>query len=398
MTNLSNRGRMLKPSVTLELSALARGLQDAGRPVINLTAGEPDFPTPELVVEAAHHALREKKHFWYTPTPGVKPLREKIAQVYAQRLGVPFTFDQTVVTNGAKQALFDALAAVTDPGDRVGILTPYWVTYVEQARILGCEPVEIPCPADGGFRPDLEVLERELGRGLRVLMVNSPCNPTGAAFGRRDWEPILDLVARSQTLILSDEIYEDIVFSDEGHVSPLHVRPELADRTCVVSGLSKAFAMTGWRIGYAMGPADWIRAMSALQGHTTSNINAVTQQAALVALDHRELIGPMVEKFAARRSLVLQRLAQLPMVSAHEPEGTFYIYLDVTKPMQSRGDDTSSLARWLLEEHAVAVIPGVAFGDDTHLRLSFAASEATLNEAWDRLANAFAMAVRPAVG
>ena len=385
----SGRAAAIRPSATLELSARAKALAVAGEPVINLSAGEPDLPTPAPIVEAAHRAL-EEGHFSYTATPGVPPLREAIARTYCERLGLELTADQVVVSNGAKQALFNALATCTDPGDRIGVLRPYWVTYVEQARALGCEPVVIGCPSESGFRCDLDDLRRALEEGLRVLVVNSPGNPTGASWSREDWASLLDLVSSYETLLVSDEIYEDIVYAPHRHVSPLHVRPELAGRTCVVSGFSKAFAMTGWRVGFSIAPRDWAASMSALQGHTTSNVNAVAQQAALAALSRRDVIAPMVDVFRRRRDRVVERLASIPGLVARVPEGTFYLYLDARGLLgrDAYAEDVDAVAKRLLEEHKVVLVPGTAFGDGDHLRLSFAASDAHLDEAFDRLGEA----------
>ena len=380
----SDRAHCIQASVTLELAARAKALAAAGEPVINLSAGEPDMPTPAPIVEAAHRALDEG-HFGYTATPGVLPLRKALARTYTERLGLEFSPAQFVVSNGAKQALYNALATCTDPGQRVGVLCPYWVTYVEQARALGATPVVIECPASEGFRPDLDALRDELKRGLRVLIVNSPGNPTGAVYSREDWAAILDAVSATDTLLISDEIYEDIVFAPHVHVSPLHVRPDLAARTCVVSGFSKGFAMTGWRVGFSIAPAPWSAAMDALQGHVTSNINAVAQQAALAALGRRDVIGPMVEVFRRRRDLVMERLARIPALTAHRPEGTFYLYADASTLLGSFAPDIDALAGRLLEEHKVVIVPGSAFGDGRYIRLSFAASEADLTAAFDRL-------------
>ena len=302
-----------------------------------------------------------------------------------------FAPEQVVVTNGAKQALFNALSTCTDPGDRVGVLAPYWVTYAEVARALGCEPVMIECPASLRFRPDPDALEAALHEGLRVLIVNSPGNPTGAAYRSEDFASILAAVAETDTLLISDEIYEEIVFVDGGHVSPLHVRPDLVDRICVITGFSKAFAMTGWRVGFSLAPLDWSKAMGALQGHVTSNVNAVAQQAALTALTRRDLVAPMVEVFHRRRDRVTEQIAGTPGLSAMEPEGTFYSFMDVSALLGDTGyaADVDALCARLLDEHKVVVVPGTAFGNDHHARLSFAASDADLDGAFERLRVAF---------
>jgi aspartate aminotransferase len=388
---IGTRAQTIRPSATLELAARARELREAGEVVVDLSAGEPDVPTPAPIVEAAHQALKDG-HFKYTPTAGIASLRRAVAASYGKRLAKELGPEHVVITNGAKQALYNAIATATDPGDRVGILRPYWGSYVEQVRVLGCEPVWIDCPAEAEFRPDLEQLRGALQRGLRLLIANSPCNPTGAAWSEADWEPILEALAEHETLLLSDEIYEDIVYADEGHVSPLRLRPELLDRCCLVSGLSKAYAMTGWRLGYSIAPAPWSRAMAALQGHVTSNVNAITQQAALTALRRPELVAPMLQTFRRRRDLVLRLIREIPGVAARPPEGAFYLYLDVRNQLQRSTDshDVDALARRLLDEHRLVLVPGSAFGDPHHLRLSFAASDQILEEGFVRLSRALA--------
>jgi aspartate aminotransferase len=386
---VSRRAETIQTSVTLALSARAKALQAEGKDVLNLTAGEPDFDTPEPIVEAAHRALREK-HFKYTPTAGVRALREQVAVEYTQRLSITIEPDMTLVTNGAKHALFNALTTVTDPGDRIGVLRPYWVTYAEQAHALGCEPVMIPCPRERGFRPDLDALRRELTRGLAVVVINSPCNPTGASFSAEEWHALLDVIEPFDTRIVSDEIYEDIVYTSEGHHSPVRLRPDLASRVCVVTGLSKTFAMTGWRVGFSIAPREWTAAMIRLQDHVTSNVNAVAQQAAIVALQRRELVRPMVEEFRRRRDVVVARCQEVAGLHASSPEGTFYLYTDVSDHLGPgrTAAAVDELAARLLDEHLLAVIPGSAFGDPQRLRLSFAASSKVLDGAFDRLENA----------
>ncbi len=389
METTSARGRIIQPSVTLELSARAKAMAAAGENVLNLSVGEPDMPTPAPIVEAAHRALDEG-HFGYTAAAGVPPLREAIAEDRTRRCGVQFSGANVVVTNGAKQALFNALSTATDPGDRVGIPLPYWVTYAEQVRALGCEPVFIDCPAATGFAMDTDALDAALSQDLRVMILNSPSNPTGALWNKEQLGPVLERIAQTDSLIISDEIYEDIVFADSGHVAPLALMPDLASRCCVVSGLSKAFAMTGWRVGYTVAPQDWTRAMNALQGHSTSNICAIAQQAALAAVGREDLVVPMVKVFRARRDRCMAHLESIDLLSARVPEATFYLYLDISRVLEADGlpDDVDALANWLLDEHKIALVPGSAFGDPLHLRLSFACSDEVLDEAFTRLAAA----------
>ncbi len=385
---LSARARAIQPSVTFALSTRAKELKAEGKPVLDLTLGEPDLPTPAPVVEAAHRAL-EEAHFHYTPTAGVPALRQAIAEQYSERLRVAVEPSMTIATQGAKQALYDAMATAADPGDKLLVLAPYWISYVEQAHALELEPVAVPCPAEGGYRPDLDALKVAL-RDARLLVLNSPCNPTGAAYDREEMRAIAELVMDSDALLISDEIYEDIVYREGGHVSPLHVMPELAERSCVISGLSKGFAMTGWRVGFSIAPVEWTAAMGRLQGHSTSHISAVCQQASIVALQNRALVKPLVEVFARRRERVLRRLEALPGLSALAPEGTFYLFLDCREVLGGEGPskDATALASWLLEEHYLGLVPGDAFGAPGHIRMSFAASDEVLDECFDRLASA----------
>lgn len=386
----SRRANSIRPSATLELAARAGEMKAAGEDVINLSVGEPDFDTPAPVVEAAHRALDEG-HFHYTPTPGIRPLREGIAALYRDLLRIEVGFDQVLVSHGAKQALFNAMATATDPGDRVGILRPYWVTYVEQAHALGCEPVIIDCPASSRFRPDLEQLRREAQKGLKMVVLNSPSNPTGAAYTREEMDEILGALEDTETLLVSDEIYEDILFDGRQHASALADRPQWMDRCCLVSGFSKGFAMTGWRIGYSIASKTWTKSMSGLQGHVSSGINAITQQAALTALQRRDCIEPMRQAFEERRDRLVARMREIPGLDVHSPESTFYLYFGVAEVLGADGlaPDVEGLAARLLNEQGLVMVPGSAFGDPDHLRLSFAASQEDLDRAVDRLQRFF---------
>ncbi len=385
----------MQPSATLAITARAAALRKEGRDVIGLSAGEPDFPTPAPIVEAAHQALRDEK-FGYTANAGTPELRAAIADKLTRVNGLAVKPGQVICSNGAKQSIAQAVLAAASPGDEVAFAAPYWVSYPEQARLAGAEPVAVRTePADGYvLRPD--ALDAALTERTRVLILNSPSNPTGTVLSRAEMEAIAEVLERyPRVLVVSDEIYEDVVFDAE-HVS-FGTMPGMAERTVTVNGFSKGYAMTGWRLGYLAGPAWLTEAVDTLQSQLTSGPSSITQAAAVTALSmDRAPIDAMVAAFRERRDAVLARLVAIDGVRCATPQGAFYLFPDVsglfgrTTPKGERIDDSLGLCRYLLDDAAVALVPGEAFGDARGLRISYATSMEALMTAMDRIEAAVA--------
>lgn len=388
--HLSQRIQAIEPSPTVSLDARAKELARQGVDIINLAAGEPDFDTPAHVKAAAWAAL-EAGFTKYTAVPGIPELREAIAARVQRDLGERCRPDEVVVTNGAKQALYQAFQATCDPGDEVIVVGPYWVSYTEQARLAGAVPVVAPARDDDGFSLDPDAIRARITPRTRVINLNSPNNPTGAVYDRAALEAVARLAVEHDLVLFSDEIYDKLVYDGARHVSPIAFGPEVRQRTVLFNGLSKAYAMTGWRVGYACAPAPVARAMVALQGHLTSNIASFVQRAAAAALEGSDdAVFSMVEAFDERRRFVVERLKRMPGVYLTPPRGAFYAFFDVSELFghEFRGQAvraSSDLAQLCLEVARVAVVPGVAFGDDRYLRLSYAAGLDDLGRAMDRL-------------
>ncbi len=372
-------------SAIREIMDLAAGREG----VIHLEIGDPDLITPEHIIEASAAAARAG---WtrYTQNAGLPSLREAIAEKVSARTGAAVSPACIVVTVGAVGGLYTAVMTVADAGDEVLVPDPGWPPYESALHLAGARAVRFPLKPENGFLPDVDEIDSLITDRTKAIMINSPGNPAGAMYPRETLRRIAGLADGYGIYVISDEIYEDIVFVDRGHVAPLALRPDLAERTCVISGLSKAFAMTGWRVGYSIAPLEWTRVINALQGHSTSNICAISQQAALAAVGHDELVRPMVEIFRQRRDRCMALLEDLPSLSAQTPEATFYLYLDATRVLATEGlpDTVDALADWLLHDHKLVLVPGSAFGDPKHLRMSFAAADEVLDEAFVRLAQA----------
>ena len=360
-------------------------LREQGRDVISLGAGEPDFETPRPVREAAKAAIDGGKTH-YTPCAGEKALREAIAAKLLRDNGLRYDASEIVVSNGAKQSLYNAFHALLDPGDVAVIPSPYWVTYPEAVRLVGATPRLVPTAARAGFKPDLGALDAAL-RGARLFVFNSPSNPTGAVWSRAEIAALGEVLARHDCWIVTDEIYEKLVFDGAQHHSLPAVCPALRERTVVVNGLSKAYAMTGWRMGYAAAPRAAAAAMDLVQSHTTSNASSISQHAAIAALqgDGRELAA-MAEAFARRRRLVVDALAKIEGLELVAPQGAFYVFPDVSRWLGGTLKDATALCERLLMEAGVAAVPGEAFGDPRCIRLSYATSDELLREALARVA------------
>lgn len=361
-------------SKTLEVNALAQELKKKGIDVVNLTAGEPDFPTPALIVEAAVQAL--KMGFTkYTDSSGIPELREMIAQHVSEKFKVPCKANQVVVSNGGKQAIFNALASVVSQNDEVIIIDPCWVSYEPMVLLLGGKAIHVKTQFEREFVPDPSEIEKAIGSSTKAIIVNSPNNPTGTVYDQKTLYEIYEIAKKHDLLIISDEVYEPLVY-DKEHISLFSISK--GDRTVLVNAFSKSHSMTGWRIGYLVAPIEIAKAAAKIQGHLTSNINSITQYAALKAFDVDTTY--MKEKFKQRRDLVCSMLSELKL-NYVRPKGAFYVLIDVREFEQ---DDVQFCVKLLNDQH-VALVPGSAFNAHGFVRLSFATSEDNLKEGIARI-------------
>lgn len=388
---MSARVGSISESATLAVDAKAKALKAAGRPVIGFGAGEPDFPTPDYVVEAAAEACRNPKFHRYSPAGGLPELKEAIAAKTLRDSGYQVEPANILVTNGGKQAIYEAFAAILDPGDEVIIPAPYWTTYPESVRLAGGVPVPVVADETVGYRASVEQLEAARTDRTKVLVFVSPSNPTGAVYSKAQIEEIGRWAAEHGLWVLTDEIYEHLVYGDaEFHSLPVLV-PELADRCIVVNGVAKTYAMTGWRVGWILGPKDVVKAATNLQSHATSNVSNVSQVAALAAVSgDLTAVAEMRTAFDRRRRTIVRMLNEIDGVECPEPEGAFYAYPSVKgllgKEIRGKRPETSvELAALILEEVEVAVVPGEAFGTPGYLRLSYALGDDDLVEGVSRV-------------
>jgi len=383
---LSRLARGLMPSPTLAVEATAQRMREAGIQVLSLGAGQPDFDTPEPIKEAAIAAIRAGATK-YTPVGGTLELRRAIAAKLERDNGLAASPEDIVVSNGAKHSLYNALAVCIDPGDEVLVPSPFWVSYPEMVRLAGGVPVQVRAREADGFRIDGAGLEAAVTPRTRALILNTPSNPTGAVLGRRELEGIAEVARRHDLLVITDEIYEKLVYDGARHVSFAAVAPDRRSSTIVVNGVSKAYAMTGWRIGYALAPHPIAQAMCDLQGQSTSNPCTISQAAAVAALGLDDaVLAPMLAEYTRRRQRMIERLARLPGLRLVPPAGAFYTFPNVEGLVQARGLATADeLAARLLSDVHVATVPGSGFGMEGYLRLSFATATETLTEALDRL-------------
>ena len=379
---LSDRAKALQPSLTLAIAAKAKQLRADGADVCSLSAGEPDFDTPEFIRAAAIKAL-DGGQTRYGPAAGEPALREAIAAKLSQENHVATTAAQVLVTNGGKQALYNLFQVLLGPGDEVLLPAPYWLSYPEIARMAGASVKKLPSDADQGFRLKPEHLEAAITPASRLLVLNSPGNPTGMVLSRTELEAIANVLRRHpQVLVVCDEIYEFLLAPGHTHHSFAAVAPDLADRIFTVNGFAKGWAMTGWRIGWLAGAQEVIAAASALQSQTTSNVCTFAQFGALAAISgSRQCVQAMAAEFNGRRSLLTEGLMAMEGLKLMAPEGAFYAFPDVSH----FGLDSMTLCNRLLDEVGLAVVPGVAFGDDRCIRLSCAASPATIMDGLERL-------------
>jgi aspartate aminotransferase len=384
---LAQRLQRIRPSATVSITARAQRLREQGRDIIVLSVGEPDFPTPEHIKAAAIQALAQNDTK-YTPVDGARALREAIVAKLARDNGLAYSPEQVLVSTGAKQSCYNACLALLDPGDEAIVVAPYWVSYPDMVRLAEAEPVIVATSAAQGFKPTPDQLARALTPRTRLLILNSPCNPTGAVYSGAELRA-LGAVLRDHpgVVVLSDEIYEHIQWSGEAFASFAAECPDLYDRTITINGMSKGYAMSGWRIGYAAGPGNVIKAMTSLQGQSTTNACTISQAAAREALvADQTCVRDMCAEFKRRHDVFFGGVSRLPGFKCVPAAGTFYLLPNVEGALRALGLGTDvELCERLLDDAGVALVPGTAFGAPNHVRLSFAASMATLDAALARL-------------
>jgi len=391
MIPISKMAAAVQPSATLAAGAKARQLKTEGVHVFDFSLGEPDFPTTEHICRAAVKAMQEG-HTHYTPASGLPELRQEIARWYQTTYALSCTAEQVMVSNGAKHSIHNALAATVGPGDEVIIPTPYWVSYSDLVEMTGAKAVLVRTTQESGFKMTPAQFKAALTPRSRLVMLNSPCNPTGTVYVRRELEALADVILTTDLAVLSDEIYEQLVFGDAQATCFATLRPALAQRTIIISGCSKSYAMTGWRMGWAVGPWPIIRAMGNVQSQETGCPSSITQYAALAALQgDQSCVEKMRQEFEARRDLVCRRLAAMPGVNCPIPGGAFYAFFNISAHFGKnlgggkKISDSASFCQAALESAYVNMVPGSAFGAEGYVRLSFAASREQLTGGLDRL-------------
>jgi aspartate aminotransferase len=393
MIHLSRKIQDLDESQTLALTQKVRAMKLAGIDVIGFTAGEPDFPTPRHIKEAAIMAI-EADETHYTANEGTAELLGAVVEKFAADNGLQFSPSQVMVSAGAKQCIYNALRAILNPGDEVVIPAPYWVSYPAMVRLADGVPVIAHLPMDRGFRPDARTIRKAISPKTRVLILNTPGNPTGTVFTRSETEELAALVRGTGILVISDEIYEKVIFDRREHVSIGAIK-SVRDQVITVNGVSKSYAMTGWRIGYMGGPEPVIRAAAKVQGQVTNNANSVAQKATVAALrGPQQPIADMTAEFERRRNYVMQRIAAIPDIEAWKPDGAMFVFFGVEKYfgrsvsgriVRTCGD----IVEHLIERHHVALVPGEAFGEPRCVRLSFACAMKDIERGMDRLVRGF---------
>jgi aspartate aminotransferase len=395
MTKLAERTQGIKPSVTLAIAAKAAKLRSEGIDVVNFSAGEPDFDTPERIKAAAVEALR-KGMTKYTEVKGIEPLREAIADKYRREHNLAYRKEDVLVSCGAKHSIYNILQAVVNPGDEVVIPAPYWVSYSDMALLAGGTPKLIPTNESTGFRIKPAQLQAALTPRTRVFLLNSPCNPTGASYGRDELRAIAGVLEKHDCLVLADDIYEKIVYDDFEIDNIVALCPALRERAIIVNGVSKTYAMTGWRIGYALGPSDVIAAAAKIQSQSTSNPTSIAQAAALEAVrGPQEELAPMVQEFHRRRDAIVDKLNAVDGIHCRKPEGAFYVFPNISALLGKiangkRLGSPCDVAAYLLDEAKVAGVPGEDFGSNEHIRFSYATSLQDIEKGCARIREAVA--------
>ncbi|MCQ2437188.1 MAG: pyridoxal phosphate-dependent aminotransferase [Clostridia bacterium] len=388
---LSERTLAIAPSVTLAIDTRAKQLRAEGKNVISFSAGEPDFNTPEYICEAGKEAI-EKGITRYTPVAGTMELREEICKKLKRDNNLDYTPAEIIVSSGAKQSLFTAMSALLNPGDEVIIPTPCWLSYPEMVRMAGGTPVLVHGKEENDFVVTAEEMLPYVNEHTKALILNTPNNPNGCIWNEEQLRAIADLAVEKGFYVISDEIYEKLIYEGEKHVSIASFNPEIKAQTIVINGVSKSYAMTGWRIGYSAGPQKIIKAMSSFQSHAASNSNSIAQYASKVALSRGdEMIIPMVAEYDERRKLICEMINNIDNLSCRTPKGAFYVMMSL-KDVLGRSykgrviNSSTDFAEMLLNEKLVALVPALAFGDDTYARLSYATSRENIVEGIKRIA------------
>ncbi|QLE44190.1 pyridoxal phosphate-dependent aminotransferase [Nostoc sp. C052] len=378
---LAARVSQVTPSLTLAIAAKAKALKAEGIDVCSFSAGEPDFDTPAHIKAAAVKALEEGKTK-YGAAAGEPKLREAIAHKLKIDNGLDYKSENVIVTNGGKHSLYNLIVALIDPGDEVIIPAPYWLSYPEMVTLVGGVSVIVPTDATTGYKITPEQLRKAITPKTKLFILNSPSNPTGMVYTPDEIKALAKVVVDADIFVVSDEIYEKILYDGAEHISIGSLGKEIFDRTLISNGFAKAYSMTGWRLGYLAGPVEIIKAASTIQGHSTSNVCTFAQYGAIAALQSsQDCVEEMRQAFAKRRQVMLDRLNAIPGLSTAKPDGAFYLFPDISKT----GLKSLEFCDALLEEHQVAVIPGIAFGADDNIRLSYATDLATIEKGIDRL-------------
>jgi len=387
---LSQKNLSISESLTLAIDAKAKKMLLEGHNMVGFGAGEPDFPTPAFIVEAAKHAL-DQGLTRYTPSSGTLELRKAICNKLKRDNDITYTPDEVIVSNGAKHSLFNIFQAILNPGDEVLIPQPYWLSYPEMVKMADGIPLFIDTSEDNCFKVTVEELKRSITSKTKAMILNSPSNPNGCVYNREELTGIAELAVKHGFFIISDEIYEEMVYDDAQHISIASLNDEIKKLTLTVNGVSKAYAMTGWRIGYTAGPKDVIKVMSNIQSHSTSNPNSIAQHASAIALNApKDELHARIKEFDKRRLYMVDRINSIPYLSCKLPKGAFYVMMNIREAIGKRYNDTTincslSFANALLDSKKVTVVPGIAFGADQYVRLSYAVSIEKIEKGLDRI-------------
>lgn len=388
--NYSKKAMNITPSITLAITAKAKELKGAGVDVVSFGAGEPDFNTPKNIMDAAIKSMEEGKTK-YTPTSGIIELREAICKKLKEDNNLFYNSNQIIVSTGAKQCLADAFMAILNPGDEVIVPIPYWVSYPELIKLADGVPVFVEGKEENDYKYTLESLNKVVNDNTKAIIINSPNNPTGTVYSIDELKEIAEFAQKHDLIIISDEIYEKLIYDGKKHVSVASLSEDAYNRTIVINGFSKSYAMTGWRLGYAAGNAEVIKLMTSVQSHVTSNTNSIAQYAGVEALNGpKDEIEKMVKKFEERRNLMIDRIKSITGLSIIRPEGAFYVMINLENYLgksinENVINNSVDFSRELLEHEKVAVIPGSAFGLDKYIRLSYATSEELILKGLDRI-------------